>query len=523
MSFTEVFRATAHSHLYLGGEVAVLLGAITSTGTFDNVSQFFFFFLPSWLFCASLLLAPLHFNPFAFQLGALREDRTAFARWLVAERGGSDDCWRTWHAAAGEGAYAQASLAARAWRVLRASRLLLLAALLASRVAAPPLALLLFAAAPFATMTGLQLVAVAAPHLPRRDAGARRTRGCPFLQPLAAALRAAVCGGVLFAVLVVMPSLGFFRLEGAGGAAWVVLVQVVLHAWACRVAVIANGRPLRSGAAALWQLLDAALGGCLLLLMSILSLLPLASTLHARAMFPLRYAHVVALTSGNKEALERYGGGGPAPGRKGGGALEPLEFATPGVHRGGSDSGSSAGGGGGGGKAPRAPGPIAQLSGGGGGIGGGGGGGGGELRPHNHARDRQFRLRRALQAAEGGAPPPLSQQPQPAAAASDASLLRGAGRLGGVAEGASEAPLAHGKRLEEVLSAARVAAAARVRAEGASASAATSAPATASSRGRGGGGGDAKGAHDAAGGSGGSAKAPVSAFAAARCMFEKKE
>jgi hypothetical protein len=505
VSFVETFRATAHSHLYLGGEVAVLLGVITYVGVFDNAAQYTFFFLPSWFFCASLLLAPFFFNPFAFDAVPLRADRAAFLRWLLAERGVADECWRTWHLAAGEGAYAQASLATRAWRLLRVSRLLFLGALLAARLGTPPdgalLAFAAHAALPWANIAALQLVAALAPHLPRRDAAARRTACCPFLQPLAAALRAVVLAAAAFCALVVLPSLGLYRLEGGAGVGWVLLAHLVLHAWAARVAVIANMRPLRGGAAAVWQLLDAMLGACLLTLQTALSLLPLAATLQSRAMFAPRYSSVAALTAGNKEALERFGGSGPP--------LEGLQFST-----------ATAGGAGGGrrGGSNPVPGPIARL------LGAGTGAAGGareEPRPNLHARDRQFRLRRALQAVEGGAPAPLSQPAPPADGGAAGA------RLGGVAEAPAEPPHGAVVRLETVLSTARAAAASRARAEVAvaSASAPSPGPSGGSARGRAGGVAGAS-AHSAAGGGGGGGAqrdAPTSAFAAARRMFEKKD
>ena len=55
LAFPETFRATAHSHLYLGAEMAFLLALLTAFGVFESVRVYVFFFLTAWLFALSLL------------------------------------------------------------------------------------------------------------------------------------------------------------------------------------------------------------------------------------------------------------------------------------------------------------------------------------------------------------------------------------------------------------------------------------------------------------------------------------
>jgi hypothetical protein len=60
----EVFRSTAHSHLYLGAEAAVLLCLTSAHGTWESVQVYFYLFTTQWLFAMSLLFGSGWFNPF---------------------------------------------------------------------------------------------------------------------------------------------------------------------------------------------------------------------------------------------------------------------------------------------------------------------------------------------------------------------------------------------------------------------------------------------------------------------------
>ncbi len=51
----EIFRATAHSHLYVGTEALLLLLLAASFGSFQSATAYAFFFVTGWLFTASLL------------------------------------------------------------------------------------------------------------------------------------------------------------------------------------------------------------------------------------------------------------------------------------------------------------------------------------------------------------------------------------------------------------------------------------------------------------------------------------
>ena len=105
--FPETFRATAHSHLYLGAEMAFLLSLLTAYGVFESVRVYIFFFLTAWLFSFSLLFGALWFNPLAMEWRAVLDDWREWWLWMMASgkakagaaAGGAsaEESWRAWY------------------------------------------------------------------------------------------------------------------------------------------------------------------------------------------------------------------------------------------------------------------------------------------------------------------------------------------------------------------------------------------------------------------------------------------
>jgi hypothetical protein len=458
-SFVEVWCAAAHSHFYLGAEAAVLLCAVTALGTYDSSTAYTFFFLSAWLLTASLLLAPLLFNPGAMELRALRGDWGEWFEWLSGNGGSgrsgagvsahappptTPPTWAAWHGRVGEGPYAQASCATRVWRGVRLARLPFAAALLLSQLelkrGGEVTVLVLQAVAPWGGLVALQ----AWWSLGEGGAWCARRQGwgggCSRSGAVARCLAWAhwgvvgVCtlGGGL-GVLYYCWEGGYYNSSSSGssssalllgGAAWGVVAVFFLAAWAVRSVVVVGLWPLFPAARLAWCFLDGVLGSLLLALQTLLAaLVPMATTLHARVMYSREYADAVAVVSGSRAALEAHGsaGGVRSLGLEG---IDPLAFGAGGAHHHHHHHGHSSK------QHPRR---------GGQGEGGGEGGEGEEEeQPRYHLGDRKWRLKK-LQGfapmATADAAAGVRAVPVPLAVGAGSSSSPGMGAGGGAALG----------------------------------------------------------------------------------------
>jgi len=195
LTFVETFKGLAHSHLYLGVEMLLLLALTTSFGVFESVRVYIFFFLTGWLFSVSLCFGQAWFNPLCFEWESVRSDCGGWWRWVHAEasvsdaaghaHGGaaeSEGSWRAWYESR-EGAerqYDGASAGARVVRLLRISRLLLPAACLAlstkTTSGAEGVSFAIFVASPFAAIALLQISHLASIALEGPSSGAPALR-----------------------------------------------------------------------------------------------------------------------------------------------------------------------------------------------------------------------------------------------------------------------------------------------------------------------------------------------------------
>ena len=315
VGFDECWRACAHSHTYLGGEALLMGTLIAAFGTFDSPTIFVYFFLTAFLFSASLLLAPLWFNPGAMDWSALSRDWSVWWLWLHSEApvtNGADVSWRAWYARDAEGPYKEASRNARVWRILRVSRLLLFASLIAGKTLelkadGGVLALGVLFGVPWVIIAGLEIASRAGGMCTTRNRGTTTSSTkCPVRAPVRLILQAVVLLGAFGATLILLPAAGFFRLRGFMAIVGVLLTDTILLAWASRCCVILSITPLARGARTAWFILDVMLGSLLLAFQCLLSLLPLAAACHTRVLFAATYADTVAILSGSRDALNRF-------------------------------------------------------------------------------------------------------------------------------------------------------------------------------------------------------------------------
>jgi 1,3-beta-glucan synthase component len=139
VSFVENYRALALSHIYTGAEGALLLALSLSFGTYSSTNSYAFLTVPAWFFTFSLLLGALLFNPFALDSRSILNDLKEWKQWLtnVTSGNATNDATSSWIGWFNQEIYMQyrySSKLARSWRFIRVSRLLLLVALMLTRL-----------------------------------------------------------------------------------------------------------------------------------------------------------------------------------------------------------------------------------------------------------------------------------------------------------------------------------------------------------------------------------------------------
>ena len=305
--------AAALSHLYLGAEGALLLALVSAYGTFASPVAYAFFTTSGWLFTASLLLGALLFNPFALDVRTVLGDCRSWAHWLAAAPpppppaaapppaadAAASASWVAWHEREVGRQYASASLPARAWRALRISRLLLLAALMLQRLpaaAASPRFLGIYIGLAAGALALMQVV-----HVTFLPCGAGAAGG-----GLRSATQAVVA--LIFAcAAVAATALTSGGALEAHDAALSSTTFAVLLWWAKCIVDIARVQPLAAGARAVHRIADALIGAALLAVQLAAAVAcPGAAHLHTRMLFSRRYADAVGVAAGSKALLDAH-------------------------------------------------------------------------------------------------------------------------------------------------------------------------------------------------------------------------
>lgn len=319
LEFSENYRATASSHIYLGMEALTLLALTSAFGSWASPVQYIFFFLTAWLFTCSLLFGQFWFNPFQLEWKSIKADMKSWWRWMEAQEGSPENSWLVWFERETGGQYAQANLATRCWRTVRISRILVLVALLVFRAPnASFLHLALMLGLSFAAILAFQVVhCFFLPCAAQGGAVAAVTSGVSIgalpLSKRAYKVRGFVILGLYCCFVggaVIVGSMA------GGGIESLALAIIAFHAslfWASRVLNIASFWLLSDGIRATHKAFDFLIGGFLLGVQGFCALFfPGGSVLHTHLLFSRRYADTVEVVSGTKELLDRHSKGAAA-------------------------------------------------------------------------------------------------------------------------------------------------------------------------------------------------------------------
>jgi len=198
------------------------------------------------------------FNPFALEYKFVRKDAQEWWRWLTRESGA--DSWNVWYEREAGSQYAQANVGARLWRLIRLSRLLLLAVLfLHHGTNADPVRLAVVGGIAVATIFGMQAVYWATSVCPVRTQ-AEGASGWSCHHPTRRVLQTVVYVAAVGAVLVLN---GIMSPDGLPGSRTMDLyvAYCVLLWWASRVFNIISLRICADGVRAVHKVRRDACGG----------------------------------------------------------------------------------------------------------------------------------------------------------------------------------------------------------------------------------------------------------------------
>jgi len=307
--FPETYRAVGHTHMHFGMELLLLLLVIWALGSFTSFGTYFFMLSGTIVYCASLLLAFLWFNPYALDASAIVEDVRATAAWLWGPTAGTTDATvshTAWLDSTVMSLYQSAPLRTRVFHALRQLRWLALALAItfrepithASEVTwiSEGIFMAVLILIPIAAMAWLEVAGrTCAP-----SATARAVRQAVHTAVQAVALLLLVAAAVLVAMLV--PSDTYSG--GRGGSIVSTLVSLLLMTWMlAQLAIVLWVRcALRAARAVLWAS-DVAIAAVLLPLQLLSAVLvPFGSTMHAYLLFSPRYAGMLEALVGARLA-----------------------------------------------------------------------------------------------------------------------------------------------------------------------------------------------------------------------------
>lgn len=320
-TFAENFRATAHSHLYLGFELLLLLCLTTAFGVFESIRVYIFFFLTAWLFSISLLFASLWFSPLALEWKNIKEDWVEFYSWIGTNGQQtsltSETSWHLWYDKESGSQYKNASLFAKFFRVLRISRLLIPASMLILSLKAAAgeevIALGLFILSPFVSIFILELLSllsssVSTSRSPLR--GMQISNSSSHFSCLRSSILRilSIFAGIssLGGILLVGTSLGWYKIANAKTISQALISFALLFFWASRITQIAG--LMNQGTKTAHKAIDIVIGTFLLLVQAFFALFfPLGRLLHTRMLFSSAFSDTIDVILNEVDTLDRVG------------------------------------------------------------------------------------------------------------------------------------------------------------------------------------------------------------------------
>ena len=241
-----------------------MLVLISVFGNVGGVTAYLFFVSSAWLFTAALLFGAGWFNPFALDWPAVRHDIAGWLSWMSRMEGPPELSWETWYEGTAGVQYLQANVMARVWRIMRVSRLLLLAAALIYRLPVPeassPVLLGVFLALASGCIAAFQVIhcAVAPCFVSGSGGSISGPAVLRFLLILIAT--AAFLGAAVFTAALSAADASV----DASIIATAVLAYGICFYLMSRLLQIASVNPLRDGTRVAWKLCDVCIGATLL-------------------------------------------------------------------------------------------------------------------------------------------------------------------------------------------------------------------------------------------------------------------
>lgn len=322
-TFSENFRATAHSHLYLGFELLLLLSLTTVFGVFESIRVYVFFFLTAWLFSLSLLFASLWFSPLALEWKNVKEDWVEFYSWVGSTgdqmSSTAETSWRIWYEKESGSQYKNASPFAKFFRALRVSRLLIPASMLILSLKAAAgeemIALGLFILSPLVSifilelMSSISLTSSTTSHSPGNGllSNFRMPSQMSTLRRVFVRMVSFIAGlGSLGALLLVGSNIGWYQISNAKSISQAIISFALLFVWASRITQITG--LMNQGTRTAHKAIDIVIGSFLLLVQAFFALFfPLGRLLHTRMLFSTTFSDTIDIILNEVDTLNRVG------------------------------------------------------------------------------------------------------------------------------------------------------------------------------------------------------------------------
>ncbi|RYY37322.1 hypothetical protein EON62_01215, partial [archaeon] len=318
LTFDEIYRSIAYSHLYVGMEMLYVLTLILVYGSFESLASYVFFFAGSSVFIVSVLFAFFWFNPFAMEIRYIVNDFSRWVRWLRGLDGSTDVLnFNAWYRKSIE-QYEAAPAWTRVYHFLRLGRWVLLAGGLlfrtrlvtANKAAGAETTIYVVAMflVPLLFVVLMQLVYMlnkrCCPGTCNAFSGERTPTWAPTRKPFLRIVQLLLLVA-LVAVAVLLAVFAGQNLSVTGGNVVEVLMVFIIMTWFyCRAAIILNVRGMDDGVRSTLKMFDIAVGSFIIgIQMLFAALVPFGSTIHAYMLFSTEYAATLEMVLGARPGL----------------------------------------------------------------------------------------------------------------------------------------------------------------------------------------------------------------------------